>query len=101
MAEDPEDPFLRALAAAPLDDEPETAEEAEAVRLAIEEADRGGSSLGGGEAPSTGGPVKPWSLAITTRAAKEMESIPKRNRETIISQSMTSALTRLLRTSRS
>jgi len=43
LAEDPEDPFLRALAAAPEDDEPETPEEAEAVRVAIEESDRGES----------------------------------------------------------
>lgn len=40
LAEDPHDPFLRALAAAPEDDEPETPEEAEAVREALEASAR-------------------------------------------------------------
>ncbi|MBM3465724.1 MAG: hypothetical protein FJX76_26835 [Armatimonadetes bacterium] len=41
LRESPDDSFLRALAAAPEDDEPETPEEAAAVQEAIEELDRG------------------------------------------------------------
>ena len=41
MVEELEDPFLWALAEAPIDDEPETPEEAEAVRLAKEASARG------------------------------------------------------------
>jgi hypothetical protein len=43
LLENPEDPLLLALAEAPEDDEPETPEEAEAVRLAKEESARGES----------------------------------------------------------
>jgi len=41
LLEDPNDPFLRALAAAPEDDEPETEEEREAVREGLEASARG------------------------------------------------------------
>jgi len=41
LTDAPEDPLLRALAAAPIDDEPETPEEAAAVQEAREELARG------------------------------------------------------------
>jgi hypothetical protein len=41
LAEELDDPFLAFLAAAPIDDEPETPEEAEAIREAIQESERG------------------------------------------------------------
>ena len=59
FVEEIEDPFLCALAAAPIDDEPETPEEAEAVREGEEDI-RAGPGFARGSAPSSPGGCATW-----------------------------------------